>query len=746
MGRSTVLFLTLPALWLTSCGGETQVITERYPDLHLSVSGTDIVDFGSSTFDEVKRRVVLVENLGDLPMGIKSIFLQEKGMPDNFSLEFDADDISCDSKSTATAKDVGVDTGDTASGGDTSSSDTAADTAADTGVDIEELKEDYIVLDGGCRLPVTVSFRPIAQGDVFAAMEVESVTEPLVDEDGRPTYFADPRNFKEVTIFRGEGLRGTGDIFVSPRLLNFGDVWNQDEEFRYIFLENRGDGDLLLGEPRLSEDCSAEFSLDLELFTKDGVLPPADTTLFQIKYAPFSTAPAECSIFIESSDPVEGEIEITVRGNLGADPANQPPTVEIVHPLSGSTHDSSNPIEFQIRMTDPNQPATSLSCTLSATAQVGGVLASCDPESDNGFVRLEIDTELLEEGPEAYVVQVTDLSGLSAAHSISMNWNSIIPTSDDDGDGFGDDPEDAENGLFDCDDADASIFPGAAELANSLDDDCDGAIDEDTIFSDDDGDSVSEAAGDCDDGSRDTYPGAPELPDGEDNDCDGIVDEGTRLFDDDQDGFNEENGDCNDRNPTINPGQPELCDAAEVDENCNGYINRVDPDGCISSSSDPLVIGGCILEDRALNAGESTTATMFVYDADTPAEGLRYDWGLSPENIATVASPASGFTSITFPVDVDVLEGRSSKDFLVFALVYDGEVSESPGQDWCADEISVFSADNPLVETRDQIRDDEGDLTESTEATSSGCGGEAALVLGPLFGLLALSRRRREER
>jgi hypothetical protein len=44
--------------------------------------------------------------------------------------------------------------------------------------------------------------------------------------------------------------------------------------------------------------------------------------------------------------------------------------------------------------------------------------------------------------------------------------------------------------------------------------------------SDDDGDGVSECGGDCNDASAAIYPGASELCDGLDNDCDTLVDDG----------------------------------------------------------------------------------------------------------------------------------------------------------------------------------------------------------------------------
>ncbi len=81
----------------------------------------------------------------------------------------------------------------------------------------------------------------------------------------------------------------------------------------------------------------------------------------------------------------------------------------------------------------------------------------------------------------------------------------------------------------DCDDSDASIHPGAPEdgesgndKGNGIDDDCDGVVDEGTSAYDDDTDGLSEDDGDCDDTDASVYPGAPEEPrNGVDENCDG---------------------------------------------------------------------------------------------------------------------------------------------------------------------------------------------------------------------------------
>lgn len=85
-----------------------------------------------------------------------------------------------------------------------------------------------------------------------------------------------------------------------------------------------------------------------------------------------------------------------------------------------------------------------------------------------------------------------------------------------------------------------------------------------TIDIDNDGYSVAE--GDCNDNDASIYPGAPEIFDGKDNDCSGIVDEG---FDFDHDGYATVTGDCNDHDPSIFPGAPEICGDG-IDQDCDG--------------------------------------------------------------------------------------------------------------------------------------------------------------------------------
>ena len=74
---------------------------------------------------------------------------------------------------------------------------------------------------------------------------------------------------------------------------------------------------------------------------------------------------------------------------------------------------------------------------------------------------------------------------------------------------------------------------------------------------------------DCDDDDPTTYPGAPEILDGRDNDCDDTIDEGTDAYDDDGDGFTEDDGDCDDSDASINPDASEIPNDG-IDQDCDG--------------------------------------------------------------------------------------------------------------------------------------------------------------------------------
>ncbi len=132
--------------------------------------------------------------------------------------------------------------------------------------------------------------------------------------------------------------------------------------------------------------------------------------------------------------------------------------------------------------------------------------------------------------------------------------------------------------------------------------------------------------GDCDDNDATSYPGGQEVCDGADNDCDDIADDEpsdgiVSYIDADRDGYGdiatearmcgvldnriEQGGDCDDAARSVNPDGTEFCDDG-VDGDCNGVVD----DACVTFSALPAYCG-C----GHVNGASMSTLTMGVLAA-----------------------------------------------------------------------------------------------------------------------------------
>ncbi len=207
------------------------------------------------------------------------------------------------------------------------------------------------------------------------------------------------------------------------------------------------------------------------------------------------------------------------------------------------------------------------------------------------------------------------------------------------------DPGESANHL-DCDDSRADVNPGEIEVCDPLDadEDCDGKADDadpsatllTAFYPDTDGDAFGDSTAaavlrcdplgsqvaddtDCNDGDAAVNPGEAEVCDPLDvdencnlkaDDLDPTVDPASYLTffkDTDHDAYGDPltarqacepkaseiavGGDCNDANPAINPGATEVCDVGDVDEDCDGGADDLDPEGNATGQTNWFVDG-----------------------------------------------------------------------------------------------------------------------------------------------------------
>ncbi len=326
-------------------------------------------------------------------------------------------------------------------------------------------------------------------------------------------------------------------------------------------------------------------------------------------------------------------------------------------------------------------------------------------------------------GNHQVAMTVTDVEGNVGAAAVDFS----VVERDADADGW----VNLVLGGDDCDDHNATVYPGAVEVCDELDNNCDGVVDEGVTtpywpdadtdgFGDPDGrvdvcawpeGYVTEAT-DCDDANAVAWPNNPEVCDEADNNCDGVIDEGvqtTYYGDADADGWGDISvttaacaaptgfvgsaGDCIDTDASVSPSASEVCHDG-LDNDCDGTSNA-----CALTGTESLGVADAQLRGE----GTYNYAGQSVAGGDVDGDGLsdlligawgNDDGGNGAGTAYVVSGPVSGVSDLS--IATGQLVGETSGDGAGWSMAGVG--------DWNGDgfgdvAVGAFGYDDGVTDT-----------------------------------------------
>jgi hypothetical protein len=239
----------------------------------------------------------------------------------------------------------------------------------------------------------------------------------------------------------------------------------------------------------------------------------------------------------------------------------------------------------------------------------------------------------------------------------------------------------------DCDENDEKVHPGATEVCNMKDDNCNGQIDEGAppvvMWPDGDGDGYytyqlgtpkmgcgnlagyAARGGDCDDRDAEVHPGATEICNLKDDNCDGRIDEGVRPIC----GV----GWCARYSPSCDPadcvpGPPaqEICNS--FDDDCDGRLdNGACPTGMVCSGTRCVASGGGGpggtggVAVSPAGGGGTTSVTTGGSAGDHPSSASGCAVGSALDGRPGEVSSAASWTATTLAICFALLVLRRTK-------------------------------------------------------------------------------------
>jgi len=251
----------------------------------------------------------------------------------------------------------------------------------------------------------------------------------------------------------------------------------------------------------------------------------------------------------------------------------------------------------------------------------------------------------------------------------------------------------------DCDDRNADTYPGAGEICDGLDNNCDGVVPPDEWDNDSDG--VFPCSGDCDDNNPFTYPGVAEECDGVDNDCDGQV-PFSETQDNDGDGFLQ-CGDCEDQIPTVYPGAVEACDGFDTD--CDGSMpsDETDADGDGAFPCD----GDC----------DDTRPDLHHWDEDG-------------DGVSSCDGDCNDHDANIYPFNTETCDDNIDNDCDALIDEDDPDCGTADDDDVADDDDDAADDDDDVADDDDDVADDDDDVADDDSQDDDDDAGEDTDIPG----------------